>query len=696
MHIDASLNKHMKRLPSHGIQFHQCTSSSTDAIKKETNRKRKRRRTMRVVFHSFLHATALSQILYNHVSASSTTVSSQGTRALNSISFVSYSCIASTSLVTNTAKRTISSSGSGSTHNGNSRSSSHNRGQTGRKRSPAVNRHNGQYEFLVPSVTTLYEPTDSRNKRQTKKVHCNFAKRNGSLLQHANSKNTSHMVDIVPSPLILNGLDVTRQEEEEEEEGTDQDQDTYMQLRREEDVKFRLTRAINQIWKTKNASTKRRSIPTSHRSTVSGHDWTKSELVSTESVAFHDENERHGHDVNVPRKMTIRNLWKRRHARSIEEGIRRERTDLESETTEQQLSHVLDETTNVHLIDDSVKDGKGGRKKGKRYAARTIAGLISALAEEATGLEVEVDARNDTPFWGKHIETVKINFSRLGVKALRMGGLDEALFDVGENLSPYDKETIAVSLEEEAKIVHTKDTTTENNQISTVDEIFDRIDVDNSGALDEEELARALSIASGLSSNQLDIGHKSTAAISILASRLISIYDTNGDGVVDREEYKKLVEDMTSVRDSQRIKQKEREEKMQERTGRKWGIHPLKWVRMAMHTVHKWSAKDSQQALLNESSSIDPYRRADTSEKPGKTFVPQVEFDQASDISDDPSIISTISKSEGSIILSDLKLDLRRLLFGAVPIVKHVSVDGITIQNYYSLSQPMFLTIVWF
>lgn len=683
MHIDASLNKHMKELPIHCIQFHQCTSSSTDAIQETNTRKRKRRRTMLVVFHSFLHVTALSQILFNHVSASSTTSSptsscipSKGPRAWNSVSFVSYSCITSTS-------------SSGSTHNGNSRTISNNntRGQTGRKRSPAVNRHNGQHEFLVPSVTTLYEPTDSRNKRQTKKVHYNFAKRNGSFLQHGNGKNTSHMVDIVPSPLVFNGLDVTRQEEE----GTDQDEDTYMQLRREEDVKFRLTRAINQIWKTKNASTKKRAIP-NHSSTVSGHDWTTSELVSTESEAF----QRHGHDVNVPRKMTIRNLWKRRHARSIEEGIRRERTDLESETTEQQLSHVLDETTNVHLIDGNVKDGKGGRKKGKRYAARTIAGLISALAEEATGLEVEVDARNDTPFWGKHIETVKINFSRLGVKALRMGGLDEALFDVGENLSPYDKETIAVSLEEEAKIVHRKDTTVENNQISTVDEIFDRIDVDNSGALDEEELARALSIASGLSSNQLDIGQKSTAAISILASRLISIYDTNGDGVVDREEYKKLVEDMTSVRDSQRIKQKEREEKMQERTGSKWGIHPLKWVRMAMHTVHKWSAKDSQQALLNESLPVDPYSRADTSEKPEKTIAPQVEFEQASDISDDPSIISTISKSEGSIILSDLKLDLRRLLFGAVPIVKHVSVEGITIQNYYRLSQVMFLTIAWF
>lgn len=607
------------------------------------------------MLHSLLHAAALTQILYNYASASSCPTrcvsSSKDMRALTSVSFVSYSSCIALSLTTTrpTAKSTSANSNN---HDHGSRD------YAGWKRSPVVMNRHGQKELLVPSVTTLYEPNSSTNKRQEKvySVNRHDSFHHASTTSTTSNNNTSH-IDILPSPTVLPPVENT--------EKGDHGPDTYMKLRREDDVKFRLTRAINEIWKVNRDIPQGANLLNSHSSP--GHDRTESRI--------------HWDDVNLPKKMTIRNLWKRRHARSIEEGIRREKTDQATETTEQQLSHVLDETTNVHLIDDGGKDGKGGRRKGKRYAARTIAGLISALAEEATGLEVEVDARNDTPFWGKHIDTVKINFSRLGVKALRMGGLDEALMDIGENLSPYDKETIAESLEEEAKKVYMKDDVATKYQISnSVDEIFDRIDVDNSGALDEEELARALSIASGLSSDQLDIGEQPSAAISRLASRLISIYDTNGDGVVDREEYKKLVEDMTSVRDNQRIKQKEREEKLQERLDRKWGIHPLKWVRTAMHTFRKWSTKDNQQALFDESKSIAPYGGTNPSTKTDEAISPQIEFDQASDISDDPSVISTISKSEGSIILSDLKLDLRRLLFGAVPIVKHVSIDVFTTQ----------------
>eukprot|EP00957_Ditylum_brightwellii_P084986 6462518-Ditylum_brightwellii.AAC.1 len=41
------------------------------------------------------------------------------------------------------------------------------------------------------------------------------------------------------------------------------------------------------------------------------------------------------------------------------------------------------------------------------------------------------------------------------------------------------------------------------------------------------------------------------------------------------------------------------------------------------------------------------------------------------DLANDPSLLQSVTgQGEGSIVLSDLKLDLQRLLFGAVPFVK--------------------------
>ena len=50
----------------------------------------------------------------------------------------------------------------------------------------------------------------------------------------------------------------------------------------------------------------------------------------------------------------------------------------------------------------------------------------------------------------------------------------------------------------------------------------------------------------------------------------------------------------------------------------------------------------------------------------------EIDFSKARDISDDVSVVGAVNKGEGSIVLSDLKLDLRRLLFGALPVVKRV------------------------
>ena len=132
-------------------------------------------------------------------------------------------------------------------------------------------------------------------------------------------------------------------------------------------------------------------------------------------------------------------LWSRRHAKSIEEGIRREQQTTNllnsviegsflsnkqddmstsmSTTTPNDDKDTKDTTVTVansilrrNLIRDHQKNKK--KRKKRRYGARTIAALLNALAEEAQGLQVEVDARDDTPLWDKRVDVVRINFSR--------------------------------------------------------------------------------------------------------------------------------------------------------------------------------------------------------------------------------------------------------------------------------------------
>lgn len=338
---------------------------------------------------------------------------------------------------------------------------------------------------------------------------------------------------------------------------------------------------------------------------------------------------------------TFRKLWRRRHARSIEEGIRRERISGKGQT----LSEILEE----HQV--FAKENLEKPKSKRKFGARTIGGLIKALAEEATGLEVEVDARNDTPLWGKHVDELRINFDRLAFRQLRMGGLEDAIYDTENNLSPFDKENIAESL-----IETTKEREGDNRLTNSPYEVFDRIDTDNSGALDEEELARALSFASGVSVDT-DGKKNSMDVLGRLASRLVRLYDTNGDGVVDREEYKKLVQDMTVLRSEQRLKQKEREAQTQSRVGANARSNPQQWKRMASNAVLRLSKLVKNDEMEKGQPTPDSHI---------------VKNQSLEDISDDASITNTVTKGEGSIVFSDLKVDLRRLLFGSFPIIKKV------------------------
>jgi hypothetical protein len=73
-----------------------------------------------------------------------------------------------------------------------------------------------------------------------------------------------------------------------------------------------------------------------------------------------------------------------------------------------------------------------------------------------------------------------------------------------------------------------------------MNEAFERIDADRSGTLDRDEIAMALDLATSSDSDE--------KLLAVLASELVELYDTNGDGVVDFEEYQFMVNDMAELR----------------------------------------------------------------------------------------------------------------------------------------------------
>jgi CRISPR/Cas system CSM-associated protein Csm2 small subunit len=328
---------------------------------------------------------------------------------------------------------------------------------------------------------------------------------------------------------------------------------------------------------------------------------------------------------------TTRSMWQRRNARSAEEGIRRENTI--------QLSSLLAKARSIET-------------RGRQYAARTISGLINALAEEVDDLDVEVDARNDTPFSGKHVDAIRIKFSRLGFKPLQMGGLSQAVRDA-------DKE-------------FTEDVTKDLTDLSCADEAFDRIDVDRSGALDIDEIALALSMAAG-ANDEMD--ERKSNVLKDLASSLVQLYDFNGDGVVDRNEYKSMVEDMAALRKSQKKSPKENEESIPETQDKKegdggWLSSAKQWVQDMFSQItdrRKEGDIDTEQWKAQQDDLFVDVVDDGLEVTTGEGIV---------DVSDSVQVMDTMAKSLGSITLSDLKIDLRRLIFGAIPILKHITPGG--------------------
>jgi len=262
------------------------------------------------------------------------------------------------------------------------------------------------------------------------------------------------------------------------------------------------------------------------------------------------------------------------------------------------------------------------------FFSRTITGLLMALAEEVEGLEVNVDADDSTPFWNKTFNSINIQFSRLGFRQMRFGGLDNVLTELEATLAPSEKFSFARGLFKAG------------GKPTTADEAFDKIDVDNSGSLDEEELAQALKMAAILGGNTF--GARSKEVVADMASKLIRLYDSNGDGVVDREEYRVLVQDMSALRDARLREEYHQQSSEPESSKRSW--------------FRRRRSADSN----SENNDDKP--------SPGDESI--------IDITDDESFWESIDQGEGSIVFKDMKLDLRRLLFGLIPGMKRILPGG--------------------
>jgi hypothetical protein len=298
-------------------------------------------------------------------------------------------------------------------------------------------------------------------------------------------------------------------------------------------------------------------------------------------------------------RLTLRRLWRRRHARTLEEGIRRERTD--------ELSVLM---TRAQI---DVTQGQN-----RSYMERTLMGVINVLAEEVEDLDIDLTTVRKTPIWRKEVEELRINFSRLGFRPIRMGGTNSAATQQESNLVSDDGNA-------------TDDSNMELSFVKTADEGFDQIDEDNSGTLDRDELAQALSSISPIETNK--------ESIKDLASELLLLYDVNRDGVVDRQEYQQMVEDMAKLRYG--VKKLDRPQKK----------HPFAAVLAVKESIQSVSQEISKKAAEVASAARDTLMNDDSPEP-----VDQTEM--------------------GSIVLTNLSLDLRRLVFGAFPIVKTLTPGG--------------------
>lgn len=198
----------------------------------------------------------------------------------------------------------------------------------------------------------------------------------------------------------------------------------------------------------------------------------------------------------------------------------------------------------------------------------------------------------------------------------------------------------------------------------TADEAFDAIDLDNSGALDEEELAQALKTAAVVGGNN-KIWSRSEESLKTLAKRIIKLYDMNGDGAVDREEYRGMVADFSSLREARLDEEKrmvQTSKNDQKENGTEQGKErEKKWGRFFSSIFGDGNLDDISSSSDNISSVISKVDGGSTAD--GKNNIKSTERAE---------LWEAMDQGEGSLVLEDLELDLRRLVFGAIPAVKRV------------------------
>lgn len=316
-----------------------------------------------------------------------------------------------------------------------------------------------------------------------------------------------------------------------------------------------------------------------------------------DSRTFNEGDDQSSGEV-APGKRPFRSLWRRRHARTLEEGIRRERSD--------ELSFLLDKAQ----ID-------ARRGNGRSYVERTLMGILNVLAEEVEDLDIDINTLPSSPIWRKGVEELRINFSRLGFKPIRMGGNGPMFL--------FDELSIANTSGVDAGLARSMEAL---SLVECADEAFDRIDEDKSGTLDRNELAQAMSSITALATDRNSVEE--------LASDLVLLYDANGDGVVDREEYQQMVEDMARISPTLEVEEEEGEK------------NPFFAVKGSIQSV--------SQEISKKAAEVASAAREKILRRESAVFVDETEM--------------------GSIVLSNLNLDLRRLVFGALPVVKVLTPGG--------------------
>ena len=374
--------------------------------------------------------------------------------------------------------------------------------------------------------------------------------------------------------------------------------------------------------------------------------------VTSSSFLVNDSAPTYRHESNAEDKKRNRNtkrrsMWHRRNARSAEEGIRREKLP--------QLSSLLERAGAMEYYNQL--------SPRRHYAARTISGLIHALAEEAIDLEVHVDARSDTPLWEKQVDAVQIKFSKLSFKPLRIGGVNEEAGFADTDDEDKDKGNFKVDESEEFNMPFL--------DLSSADEAFQRIDADNSGALDREEIIQALNMAAGCIEE--DPEDPRSKVIQNIANELFTLYDFNGDGVVDRMEYQSLVEDMAALSATQG------ERRSHEASG--WFSTLFTGTKHYVTNIFRSDSSEKDSHIDRQHSITKDEASESLSSSTLSSTDPTIV-----DVSDSAEAVGTMAKSLGSITFSGLKLDLRRLAFGGVPLLKRITPGGPLILEPFTMT----------